>query len=544
MDDKSISKVESGCIDEASAVLKDFAEKHNQTYSFQENEKESLKRLWAALFLRLENEQDKACHKYCLICIRILSRDKVRLCEHVTEKRVETLLRLAGLVPQEEALSRASQMSADRDVMLEALKGLCNIVYNSPQAQAICAQNHAVEAVIIRMRTYPEGGWPITLKYFDMKLLFLITALCASVRPILRGPLHGYTYLVESLDLILKESSGKPFTDEQVQFVCEILKVLFNLSVGANQTEEEPHHIRLGAILYQLLLFKSSNSAELNMHAINLLVTLPGSCYSELMTLADRETCRVELECEGYNMVVVEKILELLDEKLEEQAIKKQPESLCAILTVLAKGARYQRPIRKFLRARILPPLGEQVLTRPEEGDKLRNKLCRLLTAANPIANISQLAADLLFVLCKENVGRMVKYTGYGNAAGLLANRGLMLGGDGKKPDGYSSDSEDSDTEEYQKYRDSVNPVTGCYEPPKPDPTAGMSDEQKEYEAMQLVNMMDKLTRDGVVQPCRIGEDGRPAPVEHVLQLLEELPQQQQHIRQQANTFDNSSTES
>ncbi|XP_049791690.1 synembryn-A [Schistocerca nitens] len=540
MDDNSLFKLESGSIDEASTVVKDFAEKHIQTYSFHENDKETLERLWAALFRRLENENSEACHKYCLICIRLLSRDKVGLCDHVTEKRVETLLKLAGLVPQEEALSKASQKSADRDVMLEALKALCNIVYNSQQAQAICGQNHAVEAVIIRMRTYPEGGWPITLKYFDMKLLFLITALCSSVRPTLRGPLHGYTYLVASLDLILKQSKGKPLMGEQVQFVCEILKVLFNLSLGVNQTEEEPHHIRLGAILYQLLLLKSSNPAELNMHAVNLLVSLPGSCYSELLTLADR-LCPPELECEGYNMAVVEIILELLDEKLEDQVIKKHPESLCPLLTVLAKGARYQRPIRKFLRARILPPLGEQVLTRPEEGDTMRNKLCRLLTAANPDTNISQLAADLLFVLCKENVGRMVKYTGYGNAAGLLANKGLMLGGDGKKPDGYSSDSEDSDTEEYQKYRDSVNPVTGCYEPPKPDPTAGMSDEQKEYEAMQLVNMMDQLTRDALLQPCRIGEDGRPEPVVHVLQLLEELPPE---FRQQNNPFDDSNTES
>ena len=42
----------------------------------------------------------------------------------------------------------------------------------------------------------------------------------------------------------------------------------------------------------------------------------------------------------------------------------------------------------------------------------------------------------------------MVKYTGYGNCAGLLANRGLMLGGQPGQGD-YSSDSEDSDTEEY-----------------------------------------------------------------------------------------------
>lgn len=40
-----------------------------------------------------------------------------------------------------------------------------------------------------------------------------------------------------------------------------------------------------------------------------------------------------------------------------------------------------------------------------------------------------------------------MKYTGYGNAAGLLANRGLMLGGKG---DGnYSDSSDESETEDY-----------------------------------------------------------------------------------------------
>ncbi len=46
------------------------------------------------------------------------------------------------------------------------------------------------------------------------------------------------------------------------------------------------------------------------------------------------------------------------------------------------------------------------------------------------------------------SVSRMVKYTGYGNAAGLLARRGLMLGGKGENAANYS-DEEDTDTEEY-----------------------------------------------------------------------------------------------
>lgn len=43
---------------------------------------------------------------------------------------------------------------------------------------------------------------------------------------------------------------------------------------------------------------------------------------------------------------------------------------------------------------------------------------------------------------------RFIKYTGYGNAAGLLAARGLMAGG---RPEGQYSEDEDTDTEEYKE---------------------------------------------------------------------------------------------
>lgn len=46
-----------------------------------------------------------------------------------------------------------------------------------------------------------------------------------------------------------------------------------------------------------------------------------------------------------------------------------------------------------------------------------------------------------------------------------------------------------------------------------------MSQEQKEYEAMQLVNAMSKLMDQGVISPGTVGEDGRVRPVKHVLEL-------------------------
>lgn len=52
---------------------------------------------------------------------------------------------------------------------------------------------------------------------------------------------------------------------------------------------------------------------------------------------------------------------------------------------------------------------------------------------------------------------------------------------------------------------------------------AGMTDEEKEYEAMKLVSLLDKMARQGVVQPMRIGLDGKPRPVDNVLQMREEV---------------------
>lgn len=116
-------------------------------------------------------------------------------------------------------------------------------------------------------------------------------------------------------------------------------------------------------------------------------------------------------------------------------------------------------------------------------------------------------------IICVFAVDRFVKYTGYGNAAGLLASRGLLAGGHGETV--YSDTDSDSDTEEYKeastKYDNQktmlfalnnlfcflcrINPVTGHIPPPVTNPMEGMSDEQKEYLAAQLANDISKLSR-------------------------------------------------
>ncbi|GFT08911.1 synembryn-A [Trichonephila clavipes] len=417
--------------------------------------------------------------------------------------------------------------------------------------------NGCIEGILLRLRTYKDPKIPHELKFFDMRMLFVLTALCAEIRPKVRCQLHGVTYLMEVLDLILKDNLSQGNTsacrrifskgsrrgrsnqescnapclrDEEVDFAREVLKVLFNLTVTTDKygldEEEEAHYMRLVSILHDIILCDTKTpekKEDLLSQTINLLTNMPMSSYEELMTPVVKKDDKNPNVFDGMDMEAINTLLAFLEKRLDKLH-KTYKEILSPILTTLSECARANSVIRKYLKKKVLPPL-KDVMNRPEEGTTLRNRLVKLMTS--PVFDVKELVADLLFVLCKENVGRLVKYTGYGNAAGLLADRGLMLGGKGDT--NYSSDSEDSDTEEYLRFKDKsynscrINPVLGCYQEPAPNPMEGMTEEQKEYEAMQLVNMMDRMSRDGLIQPMRVGEDGRPEAVEHILQLQEAI---------------------
>ena len=78
---------------------------------------------------------------------------------------------------------------------------------------------------------------------------------------------------------------------------------------------------------------------------------------------------------------------------------------------------------------------------------------------------------------------------------GFLSRHGLITSSVGHGRSDYSSPSSDSETEDYRELKDQVNPVTGRVEPPRRNPMEGLSEEQKEFEAMQLVNKIDQLQR-------------------------------------------------
>ncbi|XP_015249746.1 PREDICTED: synembryn-A-like [Cyprinodon variegatus] len=406
----------------------------------------------------------------------------------------------------------------------EAMKVLCNVVYNSTWAQERFSALRLMNGLIECISSSVNWSSPSSIQFYELRLMFLITAL----RPELSAQLKqegGVPILTAALESCLEvqwkepyecvlEPEAAPISLEASQRIIEILKILFNITYSSHKQEPSEDdaalYRHLVAILRLCLMRKCTlpeDTDELQGHTVNLLTALPLRCLNVLLTVPLGPKSKQSL---GVNMDCVHTLLMFMERRLE--AGERVKEKLTPILSLLSESCRAHRETRLYIRKHILPPLRD-VSHRPEEGDTVKSRLVRLMTHLD--TDVKHCAADLLFVLCKENVRRFVKYTGYGNAAGLLATRGL-LGGQGPRSSTsdaqYSSDS-DSDTEEYRQVKDRVNMVTGRVEAEQPNPMEGMTEEEKEEEARRLIMLFNKLSKDNIIQPMGVDEEGKLVPM-------------------------------
>ncbi|KAI1903953.1 hypothetical protein AGOR_G00000710 [Albula goreensis] len=485
-----IEKMETGDQDAALTALQAYNKEKSQCFTFNSEEQEDREdgklqeRLGELVLGFLERDLQPSCQLACLETIRILSRDKFSLAPFVTQPAILTLSRHAGIAPGDGATPEIP----DLDVTVEALKCLCNIVFNSTAAQ--------------------EAGAQLGLMGLAQELRGV--SLLANALDATLGLRWLNTYEVVRADAQEEGEPLAPLGRQETERAMEILKILFNVTFDTNRRkvdeEEAATYRHLGAILRHCLMSSAEGedrTEEFHSHTVNLLGNLPLPCLDVLLI---PKVHQGSIEYMGVNMDAVSMLLEFMERRLDRG--NKLKETLLPSLNLLTESARIHRETRKFLRTKVLPPLRD-VKNRPEVGNALRNKLVRMMTHID--TDVKHCAAEFLFVLCKESVSRFIKYTGYGNAAGLLAARGLMRGG--RDPGLYSED-EDSDTEEYREAKPHINPVTGRVEDEQPNPMEGMTEEQKEYEAMKLVNMFDKLSRDHVIQPMKLGADGKMTSLE------------------------------
>lgn len=82
----------------------------------------------------------------CLQSIRILSRDKTYLNETINDEQFDCLLDIAAI--------GLNELKNPAEIQTEALKILCNLVFQSPKCQELCLKNSAVDGILKRLRTY------------------------------------------------------------------------------------------------------------------------------------------------------------------------------------------------------------------------------------------------------------------------------------------------------------------------------------------------------------------------------------------------------
>lgn len=335
----------SGDFKKSKEILQSFVTKHANTFNFTPLYGQWTA-IWNAIFglMRKANEKhENASDVYpdCLAAIRILSRDKTHLNQAITVEQFDALLNVANIGNQNENIS-------DTTVIVEALKCLCNLVYQSTNCQMMCLKNAAIDGIVRRLRTYKDANVPYDVQYFDMKLLFLITGLNPDVRTKIRDDHHGLTYLVEILDLIIKEQSTKSseqnkagicrLNDSQINLLNEIMRVLFNITVRNETTvateeeeEEEIQFRRLAVVLHDLLLCDGNSKEkqmELYSNTINLLTNVPTACYSELtipihgVNDSDDAPTNSAQTFEGHDITTLKILLDYLQWRLENIQVR------------------------------------------------------------------------------------------------------------------------------------------------------------------------------------------------------------------------------
>ncbi|KAM9854246.1 chaperone Ric-8B [Aulostomus maculatus] len=524
--DNLLSQLDTANEVEIEKLLQQYNRENSHTFTFNQKEETLRSKLCQSVLSVLGRQVQPSCQKTCLESLRILSRDKHVLAPVATRDSMLILGKMARLHtgdtgsdnqknPQEDP-----QSEEEEAVVVEALKCLCNVVYNSPAAQQVSVDVKLAHGLCVGLHT--ARTWHHEVGLFTLRLLFLLSALRPDVRGGLRKEWHAVRLLTDVLEHTLDvrwvgpyeaarpEPQALPMPAEDNERAMEALKALFNLTLSNAGCEEDDHQFRIiAAILRHLLMLKTETeekTEEAHSHAVNLLNNLPVSCLDVLIEVPVQGG---QEKYGGKNMDAVQVLIDFMEKRIDKGSNYK--EGLTPVLSLLTEGSRHHREIRRYIKAQVLPPR-KDVKIRPEIGTTTRNKLVRLMTHVD--MGVKQGAAEFLFVLCKESVDNLLKYTGYGNAAGLLVARGLLAGGRGETQ--YSED-EDSDTEEYKSAKPFINPITGHLEEPMPNPIEEMTDEQKEYEAQKLVNMFDKLSRQNVIRPMGVRPDGTLAPLEETL---------------------------
>ncbi|KAM0789558.1 hypothetical protein ACM66B_000369 [Microbotryomycetes sp. NB124-2] len=204
------------------------------------------------------------------------------------------------------------------------------------------------------------------------------------------------------------------------------------------------------------------------------------------------------------------------DDLIPRDETSKVEEILSPVLLLLRKVTLLAEPA--FLLKETLLPIDIDRSIPLDRRSDLIGQLIRL-TSSIMLSNSAYGASEVIYNLCERNPEKLSQQIGYGNAAGLLQNRGELI--PPPPPDQPPLTSANESTKDSRSRQHSsvggtraatamaedstsqraVNPITGAYEDASSarDDLAQMTDEEKEREAEKLYVLFDRMNRTGVV---------------------------------------------
>lgn len=204
-------------------ALQRFCSENEKTFSFFHIDNSLRKKIIDVVLTELTRQDLGLQFKTeALSALRILSRDKDGLGCLTSEQSTFVLLSLAELTNEGSKATKScsnevkqrtthveneesrdvdlERVIANSEVVIEALKCLCNIVYHSSVVREHCFKNRCIEAIIARVKKWFEISRLNTdVKYFDLRFLFLLTALENTARVEVVAN-NGFCALTHALD--------------------------------------------------------------------------------------------------------------------------------------------------------------------------------------------------------------------------------------------------------------------------------------------------------------------------------------------------------
>lgn len=117
------------------------------------DEIEQCSKLWTVTFNLLKCDKNQNLYPVLLSTIRILSRgDETHLNKIITYEQFNYLLDIANIGKNDLIITNNNKCSKSNNIRIEALKCLCNLVFQSKKCQDMCLNNGSIDGIINRLR--------------------------------------------------------------------------------------------------------------------------------------------------------------------------------------------------------------------------------------------------------------------------------------------------------------------------------------------------------------------------------------------------------